>query len=138
MNNLFATIVLSQLLLSQNPPDVQRFSGRWEGEQILLEHGACSIGQEGRVSARIRLQLTVSSDGSFSARAFMDGRKEPTPDTWTGQIDSGLGVTVTAPSTTYCRQQERQYTKTFTGTLTQKKGKYELRSPPGRRSCLEH
>ena len=125
--NTLLTLIMFAVLSFQDPPDFQLFSGSWDGDQIIVEHGACSIGVGGRISAEIRLHVTVSSDGSFSARVFMDGRKEPIPETWTGRIDSGLAVTVTAPSLSSCREQERQYTKTFTGKLTKKKGRYELR-----------
>jgi hypothetical protein len=125
--NTLLTLIMFAVLSFQDPPDFQLFSGSWDGDQILVKHGACSIGGGGRVSAGIRLQVTVSSDGSLSARVFMDGRKEPIPETWTGRIDSGLAVTVIAPNRSFCRGQERQYTNTFTGKLTQKKGRYELR-----------
>jgi hypothetical protein len=70
--------------------------------------------------------MTVNSDGSFSAKAFLMGSKTPVLDTWTGKFDSNLGVILVIPGRARCKGQGRTYTRTLSGKVNEKKGKYEL------------
>jgi hypothetical protein len=120
--------LLSGALGAQNVmPDFAALSGRWEGQQVLLQINECTINNSGVMGARIRLDLNVSSDGTLTARAYFDGRKEPVPDTWTGIINPDHTVTLDVPTVATCSGVERRYTKRLTGQLTEQKGKPQLK-----------
>jgi hypothetical protein len=107
--------------------DLAALSGRWDGQQVLLQINECPINNSGVMAARIRLDLNVASDGTLTARAYFDGRKEPVAETWTGKIEPDHRVTMDIPTLGTCSDVERRYTQRLTGRVTKQKGKQQLK-----------
>lgn len=136
---LWAQVASPQTL---KPSDIQQLSGRWEGDQGMLQQGSCGTGRGRAAFYPYRLDLIVNSDGAVTGEPLSAGTKNATPtavsDTWTGKIAPDMTVTMNAPLNGMCNVQPTVTDAVFTGRVTQnRKGKYRLQLQGTATICVQ-
>jgi hypothetical protein len=93
----------------------------WKGTWTQIQKGRCAISGSGQTIRDAELLVEVASDGSFKAVL-----KDSKTFSWTGNIDKNLNVAATLSGNATCGSQARVFTASYSGKITEKKGKYRL------------
>jgi hypothetical protein len=111
-------------------PVFTNLSGKWTGFTDVLQRGKCGL-RGGNIPARMHIgtdsMLTAQTDGTLVASfAFAPSFVANHAVDASGRIDAMLAVTLEQSFTAVCNGAERSYTIHYSGTVTTKKGRYEL------------
>ena len=114
--------------------DLLPLEGRWEGDQVIMQVGACSIDGAGRKKSRVIVVLTRDPNGSFRVQqtdAAPPPQTLPPPDDdalseWHAKIGRDGKLTIDAEGRATCGVEERTYRVRYEGRIKQRGNGWEL------------
>jgi hypothetical protein len=119
-------------------PAYASLSGAWKGSYSILQRGSCTMGSAARLDATIQLTTDVKDDGTFTTTvgairyardpSHLDAYSQfpAQGDPGTGRFMTDLTFFLKVPRRSACNGMVRRFETTYTGAVTEKKGRRRM------------
>ena len=139
-----AVAIGMQLARAAGPQDVSHPappSGRWTGDAVAVQSGACKFDNARRSKRDVILVLDIDADGNIRAHEEPPHAASAAPDRkpalppWEGKVEASGRVVLDAQRIAVCAGEQRTYPVRYQGSFKRRGNRWELKLKGTHTTC---